>query len=578
MQILFVAAPCETICLSLFVMFQGVIPAVSLYSIFSIIDWISSSSLFPTSFFSLWAIMLFADIAFSPIISIIRLRLNEKILTYCNLLLMEKANDIQSLVPFENSQIYDEILFLKNEASKRPLNFVYIFTGFMKDAIALFSILLFLGALDWWIPLAMIATSFPHAFATFWFEKQSWDQMLFSSLESRKSAWISSLILNDKVAKEIRLFGFGSFLIERYKNLMKNMHQSLSKNRWRHSILFVFLSTTTVVGNLVIVAFILLGAKKGTYQLGTLVIAIQALLLTQLQLIGCTSNLGMCAPCLLFFKKLRLFLVNDFCPFSKEFAKNVSPIFEEICFKNVSFSYPDGRKAISNVSFSIKKGEKIAIVGENGAGKSTLVKLLLRFYDPDKGTITVDGKDLKTLNLANWRSSISAVFQDFGQYHFTVSENIALGDIEASQECISHAIQKGGFQPILNRLPSGLNTELGKEFNGTSLSGGEWQRLAMSRAFVKKANFLILDEPTSSHDPQSEQEIFKLFADHLDKKTALLITHRLGSVKMVDRILVFKKGQLIEAGTHSYLIKLRSEYYDLYSMQANQYQIRENFT
>lgn len=574
MQILFIAAPFETICLYCFVIVQGLIPAVSLYAIRSIIDWISSSVLFPLTFVILWALMLFTDIALSPLISVIRLRLNEKILSHCNLLLMKKANIIKSLIPFENSKIYDEIQFLKNEASRRPLNFVYILTGFMKDVVALFSVLLLLGSLGWWISIGMLISSLPHAIATLWFEKQSWDQMLFLSQESRKSAWVSSLILNDRVAKEIRLFGFGSFLIERYRELMQQMHKKISRGRWQQSILFVLLSTLTVAGNIAIITLILLGAKEGTYQLGSLVIAIQALVMTQLQLIGCASNLGMCAPCLLFFNKLRSFLTSNPCPFSEQdFATPLLP-FQEIRFNNVSFSYPDGRKAISNVNFSMKRGEKLAIVGENGAGKSTLVKLLLRFYDPTEGTITIDDKDLRTLNLETWRSEISAVFQDFGQYHFTVSENIALGDTRASQDRISHAVQKGGFQSTLERLPSGLNTELGKEFNGTTLSGGEWQRLAMSRAFVKEAHFLILDEPTSSLDPQSEQEIFQKFSDHLNGKTALLITHRLGTVKMANRILVFKKGELIEDGTHATLIKMQGEYSHLYTLQASQYHLQ----
>lgn len=571
MRTLFIAAPLEAICLACFVIFQGLIPAVSLYATSSIINWISSPAQFPWGFVTLWALMLFADIALSPLISVIRLRLNEKVLLHCNLLLMEKANTIKSLVPFENSKIYDEIQFLKNEASTKPLNFVYILTGFMKDAVALISVLLLLTSLGWWIPLAMLFVSLPHAMATLWFEKQSWDQKLFRSPEARKAAWVSSLILNDRVAKEVRLFGFGGFLIERYRTLCEQMHRSISQGRLRQAILFILLSTITVAGNIAIVTFIVWGTKEGIYPLGSLVVAIQALVMTQLQLIGCASNLGMCAPCLLFFNKLEVFLKTQHCPFSNQDAQPLLLPFKEICFNDVSFTYPDGRHAISNVSFTIKSGEKLAIVGENGAGKSTLVKLLLRFYDPTGGTITIDGKDLRTLNLEEWRSLVSAVFQDFGQYHFTAQENIALGDMKATQERISYAAQKGGFQPVLERLPSGLNTKLGKEFDGTALSGGEWQRLAMARAFLKEAQVLVFDEPTSSLDPQTEAEIFQKFATHLEGKTALLITHRLCSVKMASRVLVFKNGKLIEDGTHAVLMQAGGEYHGLYTVQASQY-------
>lgn len=569
---LFASAPVETTSLFLFVIVQGLVPVVSLYAIRSIIDWISSSTHFPVVFVVLSALMLFVDIALSPILSVLRLRLNEKALFHCNLLLMEKANTIKSLTPFENSKIYDDIQFLKNEASRKPLNFVYILTSLLKEIVSLVSVLMLLGSLGWWIPIGMLISSLPHAVATVWFEKQSWDQLLFRSLDSRKSAWVSSLILNDSVAKEIRLFGLGEFLIDRYRTLMQKMHKTLMQGRLKQSVFFVLLSAITVAGNIAIFTALLLGAKSGTYSLSSFVIAIQALVMTQLQLISAASNLGMIAPCLLFYRKLKHFLASAPCPISTQEGSLPCPPFQEIRFNRVSFTYPDGRTALSEVDFILKRGEKLALVGENGAGKSTIVKLLLRFYDPTGGSITIDGKDLKTLKLETWRSTISAVFQDFGQYHFTVSENIALGNITASKEQISHAVRKGGFQPTLERLPQGMNTELGKEFNGTALSSGEWQRLAMARAFLKDAQFLILDEPTSSLDPQSEQEVFQKFSNQLEGKTALLITHRLGTVKMANRILVLKNGKLIEEGTHTSLIKLQGEYNHLYTLQANQYE------
>lgn len=568
---LFAAAPFEICLLFFFVIFQGLIPAASLYAIQGVIQWVTSTSAFPILFVALWGGMLLADIVLSPVVAVVRLHLNEKMLSFCNLLLMKKANTIQGLAPFENSKLYDEIQFLKNESSKRPLNLVYVLTGFMKEGIALLSVLVVLSTLGWWIPLALLLVSLPHALASLWFEKQSWDQMLFRSPESRKLAWIASLVLDDHVAKEVRLFGFGDFLVRRYKMLSHSIHQILSKERWRKSVMTLLLSSLTAIGNIFIICIILLRAKDKTMQIGGLVIVIQSLVMTQSQLTGCISYLGMTTPILLFFSKLRTFLLSSVCSISESAAK-APPVFQhEICFENVSFSYPDGREALSNVSFTIRKGEKVAIVGQNGAGKSTVVKLLLRFYDPIEGSIKVDGQDLKTIDMTAWRATISGVFQDFGRYHFTTGENIALGDIGASEERISHAAKIGGFSPVLDRLPNGLNALLGKEFGGTSLSGGEWQKLAMSRAFLREANALILDEPTSSLDPEGELEVFKKFADAAQGKTALLITHRLGSVKMVDRILVFKNGQLIEEGSHPALLHAQGEYASLFTQQADQY-------
>lgn len=571
---LFVAAPFEALPLLFFVLLQALIPAISLYAIQGIIEWVNSTSDFPIFFVAIWGGMLLTDIVLSPIISIVRLHLNEKLLAHYNILLMEKANAIQGLDLFENSKFYDEIQFLKSESSKRPLNFVYVLTGLMKEMIALFSVLFVLISLGWWVPMGMFIASLPHAVSTLWLEKQSWDQMLFRSPEARKLSWLFSLTLDEHTAKEIRLFGFGSFLVESYKKLAKAMHERLSSERWKKSVFSIFLSSLTVVGNIVIISLILLQAKAGFVKIGSLVIAIQALVMTQSQLSGCISYLGMITPILLFFKKLKIFLASSNCSISQNKSNFSSNSFHEIQFNNVSFSYPDGRKALSNVNFVIKQGEKIAVVGENGAGKSTLVKLLLRFYDPTEGFITVDGKNLKTLDLENWRSKISGVFQDFCHYHFTVSENISLGG-KANENTISLAAQKGGFDSVLPKLTNGFQSYLGKEFGGTSLSGGEWQKLAMSRGFHREsADLLILDEPTSALDPESEQEVFKKFSEATQEKTALLITHRLGSVKMADRILVFKKGELIEEGSHANLIKNEGAYASLFAMQAEQYTIK----
>lgn len=569
---LFIAAPYETSVLFFFIIFQGLIPASSLYAIQGIIQWISESTIFPVFFVTLWGGMLFADIVLTPVIAVVRLHLNEKMLSHCNILLMEKANTIQGLEPFENAKFYDEIQFLKNESSRRPLNFVYVLTGFMKEGVALLAVITVLSSLEWWIPMGMLIASLPHAFSTLWFEKQSWDQMLFRSPESRKLAWISSVTLDAHVAKEVRLFGFGDFLIGRYKELMQNMHQALSKERWKKSAFSVFLSSLTILGNILIISTVLLKAKQGFLQIGSLVIAIQALVMTQSQLSGCISYIGMTTPILLFFEKLRSFLSNSLCSLSNLKPAQTSDFFYEIRFEDVSFSYPDGRNALSNVSFTIQNGEKIALVGENGAGKSTLIKLLLRFYDPSKGRITIDGKDLKSLDVATWRSIISGVFQDFGQYHFTVGENVALGDVKASLDRISHALHQGGFSTVLPKLPAGFNALLGKEFGGTTLSGGEWQKLAMSRAFFREAKLLIFDEPTAALDPKSEHEIFKTFAEQAQGKTVLLITHRLGSIKMVNRILVLKNGQLIEEGTHQNLLQKEGEYANFFKTQATQYE------
>lgn len=253
----------------------------------------------------------------------------------------------------------------------------------------------------------------------------------------------------------------------------------------------------------------------------------------------------------------------------------LQPIESGITFENVDFAYPDGRVALSDISLTLNPGETVALVGENGAGKSTLVKLLARFYDPTQGNIFVDGKNIKDLNLDDWRQQIGAVFQDFCRYPLTVGENIALGDIGAMNDIgrLSNVSQKTGIAAQIEQLPGEYDTLLGKQFNGTELSGGQWQKVAIARAFMreKDAQLMILDEPTAALDPRSEYEIYSSFAKLVKDKIAILVTHRLASVRLADRILVLKAGKLVEVGTHEALLQQDGEYATLWNMQAKHY-------
>ena len=228
-QQLIVAAPKEAGILSLLIILQGIIPACSLFIVQVIIEWILSPEVFfPLGLVMAWSGILVLGTVISPIISVIRITLNEKVLTHCNVLLMEKANSIEGLAPFENPELYDQIQFLKNESARRPLNFVFIITGLIKDFITLCSILIVISTINLWLPIFVLIACIPHAVSTYWFEKQTWTDMLFRSPESRRLAWFSSLTLDERYSKEIRLFGFGDFLVTQYKNLAKSFHEAFS--------------------------------------------------------------------------------------------------------------------------------------------------------------------------------------------------------------------------------------------------------------------------------------------------------------------------------------------------------------
>jgi ABC-type multidrug transport system fused ATPase/permease subunit len=240
--------------------------------------------------------------------------------------------------------------------------------------------------------------------------------------------------------------------------------------------------------------------------------------------------------------------------------------------RDLSFQYP-GRDepVLQHLSLTIQRGETIALVGRNGAGKTTLVKLLTGLYRPTSGSILVDGRDLFDYDLASLRRRVAVVFQDYGRYFLTVGENIGLGDVAAitDPERIARAARQGGSEPFIERLEGRYRTRLGKEFGGTAISGGEWQKLALSRAFMRDADLLILDEPTAALDVRAEAEIYERFRALLGGRTGLLISHRFSTVRMADRILVLDTGRIVEEGTHDDLVAQQGLYATMFRMQAD---------
>jgi ATP-binding cassette subfamily B protein len=253
------------------------------------------------------------------------------------------------------------------------------------------------------------------------------------------------------------------------------------------------------------------------------------------------------------------------------------PLTQTVEFENVHFSYPGGKKdVITGVSLALHSGEVIALVGENGSGKTTLVKLLCRLYDPDGGRITVNGIDLRDVDPVAWRKKISVVFQDYVHYYLTAAENIWVGDIEREQDSasIAAAANRSGADPVIRGLPEGYHTILGRWFSdGQELSEGEWQKVALARAFFRDSGIVVLDEPTSSLDPLAEAELFRNFRNILEGRSAVIISHRFSTVQMADRIYVLDKGRIIEQGSHEELLRLNGRYSLLFRTQAEHYQV-----
>jgi ATP-binding cassette, subfamily B, bacterial len=503
---------------------------------------------------------------------------SEKLSAHINLLILNKANSFLDLIYFEDAHFYNEIQLIEEEVNRQPLNLIMFFGNGLQYLLNLFTMLILLFSLGWWIPLLLLFTSLPKVYFSFKILWDIWETMSRKSPQARKMKYYASILLTDTYAKEVRLFGLGSLFKQLYQQAFAEKYRAISKKRGKQAWNLSIWEVVGAMGNAIAFYRVIVQAINRTITAGNVLLFIQALNYIQNSLQVLFNELFSLQESLIFMERLFKFLDSN--PTIDLTISNLTvpnSIASEIVFQNVSFAYPDGRLALETVSFTIPSGKTIALVGENGAGKTTIIKLLARLYDPSAGTILVDGIDLKQLNLNQWREQIAVVFQDFCRYSLTVGENIALGDLTALEELgkLKLAAKKAGIAAKIDRLKDRYQTLLGKQFDGTELSGGEWQKIAIARAFIReeKSRLLVLDEPTAALDPRSEYEIYNRFSELVTSKTAILVTHRLASVSMCDRILVLKAGKLIEQGTHLELLQQQQEYAHLWQLQAQAYQI-----
>lgn len=585
LPLLWKAAPKETTILTVVLLVKSSIPAISIAINKQIVDGVtvtlksSEQANLTTiiSLVSLWVAAIFLENLLNPWSNTAFINLAEKLTASINLMLMEKTDSFVDITNFEDSKFYDELELLQNRAGAEPLSLLSGILEIFTVLITLTTMLILLSFTAWWIPLLIIVTYLPQIYASFKLESEIWNKIFHKSPQSRRMRYYSNLLLTDTYVKEVRLFDLSSFFRQRYLEAFEDKYQIVSELRGKQAFAMTILGILSAVGNAFSFCWVVLQALAGKLTAGSILLLIQSLAYIQ-------ENVARFLQYSLILQRSMLFMEMLFKFIDTEPTMSVSipgkavpkPIKSGIIFDNVEFAYPDGRIALSGISLTLNPGETVALVGENGAGKSTLVKLLARFYDPTQGSICVDGEKLKDLDLKEWRKQIAVVFQDFCHYSLTIGENIALGDISAMDNLdrLKSASEKSEIAAKVEQFPQGYSTLLGKQFEGTELSGGEWQKLAIARAFVREeeAQIMILDEPTAALDPRSESEIFSSFTELVRDKTAILVTHRFASVRLADRILVLKAGKLVEVGTHEALLQQNGEYATLWKMQAEQYQ------
>ncbi|MEM9927427.1 MAG: ABC transporter ATP-binding protein [Cyanobacteria bacterium P01_D01_bin.50] len=582
--ILWTAAPRIVAFLIIVLILESIIPAVTIginkYIVDTVAEVTSTHEYNLTvvaSVVSLWiAVIVLANLC-GPWINTTFTNLTEKLTASINLKLIDKADSFVDLTNFENANFYDELAILQAQSSNVPINLLGGLLEIFTSLVTQVTMLVLLASVSWWIPLLILATYLPQTYVSFKLESEVWHENFAKSPQIRRMRYFSSLMLTDSYAKEVRLFGLSSLFRQRYLEAFEDRYQIMEKLRGKQVWATTTLGLLSALGNGFSFVWVVQQALAGKLTPGSIIVLIQSLGYIQQNITRFLQYSKKLQKGLLFMDMFFKFMDTQPTMALSIPGKSVpKPMKSGIVFDNVEFAYPDGRVALSGISLTLNPGETVALVGENGAGKSTLVKLLARFYEPTKGNIFIDGENLKDVNLEEWRQQIGVVFQDFCRYSLSVGENIALGDTSAMDdlERLKCASEKSEIKARIEKLPQAYDTLLGKQFDGTELSGGEWQKVAIARAFVreKDAQLMILDEPTAALDPRSEYEIYRSFAELVKDKIAILVTHRLASVSLADRILVMKAGKLVEMGTHEELLLQNGEYASLWNMQAEQYQ------
>ena len=501
--------------------------------------------------------------------------LHSQLTNHVNTLIIRKSLALD-LRFFEDAAFYDKQQNARREADVRALRVVNDGFFLVQDTITLLTLAALLVRFSPWLALILFGAAMPTFVAQSRYARLTFRVITRRAPEARRLSYLEELLTSYESVKEVKLFNLGETLLGRYHALFwKFYHEdrSIAVRRTLASLYWGLLSTLSYYASY---AWIIWRTVARAITLGDMTMYIAVFRQSQNTFRSLFDRLGNLYENNLFLENLFGYLAQEpAMPVSANGRQAPSPIREGIEFRDVSFRYPGSETwVLRELNLHIRPGERIALVGPNGAGKTTLVKLLTRLYDPTEGQILLDGVDLREYDLTSLRQRIGVIFQDFVQYHLTARENIGFGQVEALEDRaqVVAAAQKGGAHPIIERLPEGYEAWLGRRWEkGHELSGGEWQKVALSRAFMRDAEVLALDEPTASLDAEAEYQVFQRFGELTAGKIAVLISHRFSTVRMATRIVVMEGGRITEMGSHEELLARSGTYARLFSLQAEGY-------
>ncbi len=484
------------------------------------------------------------------------------------------------LEQFENAEIYDKLERARRQTVGRIGLFTLLLSS-IQDAITLITLSVALAVYVPWLLLLLVVAVLPSLLGETHFASLGYSLLYSWTPERRQLDYLRYIGASDVSAKELKLFGLSDFLVGRYARLSDDFYQANRALAVRRSLVSSLLAAVGTLGYYaayaVIIYLTVVGHRSpaGVFTIGVLTFLAGSFRQSRDLIQRVLLSLSQIYEQALYLDDLFTFLELE-PSIRRGTGRTVPvPIREGFVFENVGFRYPGSDTwAVRGLSFTLVPGERLALVGENGAGKTTLVKLLARLYDPTEGRILLDGADLRDYDLDNLRRNVGVIFQDFVRYDFLLRENIAVGDIVrlTDEPLIASAAERSLADTVAARLPGRYEQMLGKRFEGgVDLSGGEWQKVALARAYMRDAQLLILDEPTAALDARAEYEVFLRFAELTAGRMAVLISHRFSTVRMADRILVLRGGELVEQGTHHELVERGGLYAELFQLQAAGY-------
>jgi ATP-binding cassette, subfamily B, bacterial len=538
-------------------------------------DWLKSGRL------NWLGVLLLAELALAilsdvlgRIVELVDSLLSERVTNASSVSLMEHAATLD-LEDFEDAEFQDQLERARRQTSGR-LTLMSQLLGQAQDIVTVASFAAGLLVYAPWLIVLLLVALLPVFLGEAHFNAQTYTLDFGRTPERRELDYVRQTAASVETAKEVKIFGLNRFLIDRYSSLAATFYAANRRLALRRATWGGLFTAVGTIGYYFAYAYIAWRTLAGEFSIGDLTFLAGSFRRLRSLLEGLLTSFSSVAGQALYLNDLFSFFEvrpeilspENPLPFPK-------PIREGFVFEDVGFIYPGAERwAVRHLDFTLKAGEVVALVGENGAGKTTLVKLLTRLYDPDEGRILLDGHDLRDYDLDQLRGSMGVIFQDFVRYNFTAGDNIAVGRISArdDQARIARAARSSQADEVIAGLPRGYDQRIGKRFkNGIELSGGEWQKVAIARAYMREAEVLILDEPTAALDARAEFEVFQRFKELSKGKTAVLISHRFSSVRMADRIFVLADGKLEAAGTHEELVSKPGLYAELFELQAAGY-------